>query len=227
MLKQKKNVILMILLITVICLAMAFVDAVISPSYFIKSEIKLILFILLPILFLWRTKQLGLGKEILRIDKQKLRMPILLGVGVYFFIIGTYIIIGPFFDFSQVTVALANNYGVHKENFIGVALYISFVNSLLEELFFRGFAFLILKKRTSKSFAYVFSSLAFALYHIAIMTGWFGLPLFLLLIVSLFLAGLLFNWLNEKCNNIYTSWLVHMCANFATNTIGFILFGIL
>ena len=29
---------------------------------------------------------------------------------------------------------------------------------------------------------------------------------------------------NEKYNNIYLSWLIHMFANFATNTIGFILF---
>ena len=32
---------------------------------------------------------------------------------------------------------------------------------------------------------------------------------------------------DEKYNNIYSSWLVHMCANFAINTVGFILFGIL
>lgn len=44
--------------------------------------------------------------------------------------------------------------------------------------------------------------------------------------IVLFLGGLIFNYLNEKCKNIYPSWLVHMCANFATNTIGFILFGI-
>ncbi|NMO95148.1 hypothetical protein [Paenibacillus lemnae] len=38
--------------------------------------------------------------------------------------------------------------------------------------------------------------------------------------------GLLFNWLNEKNGNIYASWMVHMCANLAINTIGFMLFEI-
>ena len=34
-------------------------------------------------------------------------------------------------------------------------------------------------------------------------------------------------YLNDKFGNIYSSWLVHMFANFAINTIGCILFGIL
>ncbi|MEG1428134.1 MAG: CPBP family glutamic-type intramembrane protease [Oscillospiraceae bacterium] len=73
----------------------------------------------------------------------------------------------------------------------------------------------------------MFSSIAFASYHIAMMTSWFEPTLFILLISCLFIAGILFNWLNEHYNNIHCSWLVHMCANFAINTVGFILFGII
>jgi membrane protease YdiL (CAAX protease family) len=173
-----------------------------------------------------RNKEISL-KGLMRLEKRMLTLPILLGVGVYLFILGAYFILGPYFDFSNVTVALADNYGVKKENFVPVALYISFANSLLEEFFFRGFAFITLKKLTTRRFAYLFSAGAFSLYHIAIMSSWFNPLLFFLLIASLFIAGLLFDWLNEKSNTIYTSWLVHMCANFATNTIGFLLFGIL
>lgn len=36
-------------------------------------------------------------------------------------------------------------------------------------------------------------------------------------------GGLIFNWLNEKLGCIYGSWLTHMFANFAINTIGFLL----
>ena len=35
------------------------------------------------------------------------------------------------------------------------------------------------------------------------------------------------DYLNERCENIYMSWLVHMFANFAINTVGCILFGII
>ena len=43
---------------------------------------------------------------------------------------------------------------------------------------------------------------------------------------GLIVGGLIFNALNDKFGNIYPSWFVHMAANFAINTIGFILFGI-
>ena len=39
----------------------------------------------------------------------------------------------------------------------------------------------------------------------------------------LVIGGMIFNWLNEKLDTIYCSWLTHMFANFAINTIGFIL----
>ena len=66
--------------------------------------------------------------------------------------------------------------------------------------------------------------MAFALYHIAMMIGWFGLPVIIISLVGLFIGGMIFNRFDEKSENIYLSWLIHMFANFATNTIGFILF---
>jgi membrane protease YdiL (CAAX protease family) len=154
-------------------------------------------------------------------------MSLLLGFGVFILILSGYFLMGPLFDFTHVTGALQENMGVNAGNFVLVALYISIVNSLLEEFFFRGFAFFTLKKLVGRRFAYLFSAGAFAVYHIAIMTSWFSIGLFLLLIVSLVMAGLLFNWLNERNGNIYASWMVHMFANLAINTIGFILFGII
>ena len=64
----------------------------------------------------------------------------------------------------------------------------------------------------------------FALYHIAMMIGWLGVPVILISILGLFIGGMIFNRFDEKNGTIYLSWLVHMFANFATNTIGFILF---
>lgn len=56
------------------------------------------------------------------------------------------------------------------------------------------------------------------------MKGWFSIYLYIITLIGLFIGGLIFNYLNEKNENIYSSWLVHMFANFAINTIGFILF---
>ncbi|UNK19632.1 CPBP family intramembrane metalloprotease [Paenibacillus sp. N3/727] len=221
----RKNIISMVTMIVIGCIAMAYVDAVISPDYAVKSIIKIFIFLTLPLGYSLLSKDVSF-RPLFKFEKKGMRFSILLGLGVFVFILGSYFLIGPNFDFSHVTESLQSNIGVNAGNFMFVAIYISIVNSLLEEFFFRGFAFLTLKKLTGRKFAYIFSAGAFSVYHIAMMTSWFTVPLFILLIVSLFVAGLLFNWLNERNGNIYTSWMVHMSANLAINTIGFILFGL-
>lgn len=202
---------------------MAVVDAIIQPGYVIKSAIKLALFLLLPALYSLFDKKCEL-KKVFVFDKKGFCSALSLALAVYIFILGAYLLLKNVFDFSLLTSSLTESTGVSKDNFIFVAIYISFANSLLEEFFFRGFAFLTLKKLISRKFAYVFSALMFALYHIAMMIGWFGLPVLLLTILGLFVGGVIFNYFNEKYDNVYTSWLIHMFANFAINTIGFMLF---
>lgn len=221
----KKKTIILIVLIG--CLIMGFIDAVIRPDYLVKSFIKIILFSIMPIIYSRYYKELNLSSLFKVKSKREIIIALLAGLAVFLFILGAYLIIGRFFDFSNVTSSLSENIGVDKENFILVAIYISFVNSLLEEFFFRGFAFLKLKEVSTRKFAYIFSALAFALYHVAMMIGWFDISLFILTIGGLFIGGLIFNYFNEKYKNIYVSWLIHMFANFAINYIGFMLFNII
>ncbi|WP_288222514.1 CPBP family intramembrane glutamic endopeptidase [uncultured Clostridium sp.] len=224
MLNKKKTIILIVLLA---CLVMGFIDVVIRPQYLIKSFVKIILFSMMPILYSKYNKELNVASLFKIKSKNEILTAILSGVGVFVIIFGAYLVIGKFFDFSNVVSSLSENTGVTISNFIFVAIYISFINSLLEEFFFRGFAFLKLKEVTSRKFAYIFSSLAFAFYHVAMMIGWFDINLFLLTIVGLFIGGIIFNYFNEKYKNIYVTWLIHMFANFAINIVGFILFNII
>ncbi len=220
---QKKKSTALCVLVLLCCGVMAAVDGA-QVGYAQKSAVKLALFLLVPLLFA-RFGSVWL-KSLFVAGKRQLLFALSLGAGVYALILGGYFLLRGFFDFSAVTGALAANVGVTKGNFLFVALYISFVNSLLEEFFFRGFAFLTLKTLSSRRFACVFSAVAFALYHVAMMRGWFGAGLFALLLAGLFVGGLLFNALVERGGSIYPSWLVHMCANFAINTVGFVLFGV-
>lgn len=205
------------------CICMGFVDAVIQPGYLIKSAIKIVLFLLLPILYSLYDKDCKL-KNLFKPDKKGFLLATGLGVGVYLVVLGAYLLFKDVFDFSALTTSLTSTTGVNKNNFIFVAIYISFANSLLEEFFFRGFAFLTLKGYSNRTVSYIVSAALFALYHIAMMIGWFGLPVIILAMIGLFIGGIIFNFFNEKYNNIYLSWLIHMFSNFATNTIGFILF---
>jgi len=223
---DKKAIISIIALVVIGCLLMAMVDAVFSADYAVKSAIKLALFLMLPFGYCLLDKEVSF-KSLFIVNKKSVLTSLGMGLAVYIIIIVAYFGAGRFFDLSNITNSLTDNIGVSKSNFVFVAIYISFINSLLEEFFFRGFAFLSLKKLAGRKIAYVFSASAFSLYHIAIMASWFSIWLLTLIVLSLFIAGLMFNWLNEKNENIYNSWLVHMFANFAINTIGFILFGII
>ncbi len=221
--KTKRNIIIVI--IVLVCGLMSVVDAVIQPGYFIKSLIKITLFLLCPLIYSFYDKECNLKKLFIP-DKKGILTALLLGVGVYAVVVGAYFAFRGIFDFSALTSSLTSTTGVNKNNFIFVAVYISFANSLLEEFFFRGFAFLTLKGVSNRVLAYVVSSTFFAVYHIAMMIGWFAWPVILLSMIGLFVGGVIFDFMNEKYNNIYLSWLIHMFANFATNTIGFILFSI-
>lgn len=221
-----KKVILMVALIVVFCVLMAVIDGILKADYFIKSIIKLVLFLILPAVYSFCDKDIKI-KEIFIPEKRGIKLAIILCILVYVIILGGYLLLKDVFDFSEVTSTLTANIGVTGDNFIFVSLYISFVNSLLEEFFFRGFAFITLKRITSRKFAYLFSAAVFAVYHIAMMIGWFRLDVFLVIMAGLFAGGLIFNYLNERSATVYPSWLVHMFANFAINTVGFILFGII
>ena len=219
---MKRSAVLIILAGLLCCAAMALVDGLWQPAYALKSGIKVVLFLLIPLGLSLLQKDVAF-RELFRFRKKGFAIALGLGIGIYGVILGAYLLVRNWFDFSGIAKSLSQNAGVTKDNFLFVSLYISFANSLLEEFFFRGFLFTNLKRLRSRSFAYGFSALLFSVYHVAMMIGWFSPVLFILVMVGLMAGGMIFNWLNERLDTIYCSWLTHMFANFAINTIGFML----
>lgn len=201
------------------------IDAVIQPNYFAKIPIKILFFLALPMIFFIANKEeFKEFKKLFVFKKSGIFKSLLLGAAVYAVIMSAYLLLRDIIDFSRVTSSLTDGMGITAENFIYVSLYISLMNSFLEEFFFRGYGFITLKKYTGRKFAYIFSSAVFAVYHIGMLIGMFGIGALSLLLFGLIVGGCIFNYLNEKNENIYSSWFVHMFANFAINTVGMILF---
>ncbi|MBR2131824.1 MAG: CPBP family intramembrane metalloprotease [Oscillospiraceae bacterium] len=223
--KQSVYVMVSVLLCTIL---MSVVDGIIQPGYAVKSAVKIVVFYLIPqIYFLWNREERPYIKQMFQPDKRGLKRAAVLGAGVYAVIVSGYFLLRDVIDFSGIAGQLTADAGVHAGNFLFVALYISLMNSLLEEFFFRGYAFLTLKRLTSRRFAYLFSSILFAAYHLGMTAGWFAPGVWLLSMAGLFVGGCIFDYLNEKSDNLYASWLVHLCANAAINTVGCVLFEIL
>ena len=207
-------------------IAITFIDAFVHPNYFTKIPIKILFFLVLPLLFFAKNREVFKDfKKMFVFKKSGILKALLLGIGVYAIIVGGYFFTRDIIDFSNVTSGLTEGMGITADNFIYVSLYISLMNSFLEEFFFRGFGFMTLKKYTSRKAAYAFSSALFAIYHIGMLAGMFDFQTLLLLLLGLVAGGCIFNYLNESNDSIYPSWFVHMFANFAINTVGFILFG--
>lgn len=205
---------------------MSIVDGFIQPGYILKSLIKIGVFLIIPFTLDYLRGDRDIYEYLKAKDKKSLYISIALGLGVYAFIIIAYFLISPFIDFTLIKRELLGELGVTKDNFIFVAIYISFVNSLLEEFFFRGFLFLGLLEKATRKTAYVISAGLFALYHVMVMDSWFNPYLFILAMLGLFTGGLIFNYINEKNKTILNSWIVHIMANLAINHIGLMMFNI-
>ncbi len=224
--KDKKQLAIILSLLAFGVVSMAIIDGVISPPYAVKSACKAVIFGVIPI-----TAMLVTGNRdffsLLKPSKRGLLLSLSLGIALYAIIVGGYFLLRDVFDFSAVTASLTEGEGVTKENFPFVALYISVCNSFLEEFFFRGFAFLRLCRILDRRISYAVSALAFAVYHVAIMSGWFSPLLFALLLIGLYAGGVIFNRLDEATGDIFPSWVLHAFANLGINTVGLILFEII
>ena len=212
-----KRLHLILFAVILACLTMAYVEAVLQPGYAVKSAIKLLLF---------TAAVCTLGDVPRWLRREGLGMGLCLGGGIFAVVLGAFFLFRPFLDLDAIARGLLGKEGVSRENFLWVALYISIVNSLLEELLFRGLGYLALRRHAPEGFAMVFSAAAFAAYHAAILDGWFTWWVYGLCMLGLFLGGLIFNFLDRR-GSLLPSWLAHAGANLAINTAGLVMFGIL
>ena len=213
---MKRKAFTIIFAMVLVCAVMAFMESVVQPGYAAKSCVKVLLFSAAVfgcgVRGLFRREGLGLG--------------IVLGGAIFAVILGAFFLFRPFIDLNAIAGGLLEKEGISRENFLWAALYISVVNSLLEELLFRGLGYLELRKFVPEPFAMVFSAAAFAAYHVAILDGWLNWWVYALCMLGLFLGGLIFNFLDRR-GGILPGWLAHAGANLAINTIGLIMFGLL
>lgn len=217
---SKNNKLFIMLYVIISVLLMAFVEIIIEPSYLIKSLIKIFLFFGIPFIILKKLKIKILDN--FKVNKKDIFKLIKIGIGVFIAGVVSYLILRNFFDFSKLTKSLLVDQQVSKNQFILVALYISFGNSLLEEFMFRLISFIKLKDYCDKKTAYLFSVFMFSIYHAAMFVFSFPPIITCISLVGLFILGLLFDYLDDKDNNIYNSWIVHMFADFVIMIVGFI-----
>ena len=211
----------MIIVIILCCVIMALAETVIEPAYWIKSAMKAAVFLLLPLITL-KVLNVKVFDGNFALNKKDIVKLSALGLAIYCAIIGVFFLTRNVFDYSALVDSQMADQKIDSSGFIWIALYISFGNSFLEEFLFRFIAFIKLSEFVSKKFAYIFSSVMFAVYHIAFIGQSFPLPLLLLSLFGLAVGGFIFDLVDNKNGNIYYSWFIHMFADFAIMTIWYI-----
>ena len=118
-----------IVLVIICCVFMALIETIIEPAYIVKSALKVAVFLLLPLVYakITHTKLLD---EFFKIDKRGMMKLFVLGSFIYAVILGAYTLTKNFFDYASLVQSLSADQKVNSGSFIGVALYISFCNSL-------------------------------------------------------------------------------------------------
>ena len=219
--KNCKKSLWLIIMVIICCIAMAVIEVLIEPAYYVKSLLKIIFFLFVPLVFLKLQKQ-KVFADSFGLNKKSVLKLSALGLIIYTIIMLAYLLTKGLFSYSALVNSLSSDQNVAQNSFIWVALYISFCNSLLEEFLFRFVAFIKLSEYTTKNIAYIFSSCLFALYHVAMIGTSFPFPLLILALVGLAIGGAIFNYVDDKSKNIYNSWIIHMFADFAIMTIWYI-----
>lgn len=224
---MKKAYIIVVSLIA--CIILYLFEQVLTVNYITKTIAKLILFIGIPYIYLKLVKKSSVkdGLNLRRFETSTLKLGLILGAVSFAVIIGVYFVLRGYIDFSGIVQELQFKSKVTPSNFIFVGLYITFGNSFLEEFFFRGFIFLNLFNQGSKKLAYIYSSVLFSVYHIAIFKTWFNPLLIGLTLFGLISIGIIFDWLDNKTESFINSWIVHALADSAVIIIGMKMFNII
>ncbi|MCL2637386.1 MAG: CPBP family intramembrane metalloprotease [Oscillospiraceae bacterium] len=216
---MKNKVFLLIIFSLLACVLHAIMLYSPFNQYAFTSITKIVLFTSFPFIFTRFCKDLKFKDFfIFKGDRKNVKISLLLGLGVFAVIWIVFLFIRQFIEREMVIGALANN-GITQSNFFLVFIYVVLINASLEELFFRGFIFETLYRRNMKILAHSYSSLLFAVYHVAILREALSLPMMIFCIAGLVAAGLIFNALVVKCKCITGALIVHISANLALNTI--------
>jgi len=191
---------------------------VLMGDYIFVSAVKWFLFLGMPVIYAIHYTDYDVFKGTIHMepvnfsrDTNILVITFLPLLGVVLAFLGTEHLI----DLKFIEGDLISYYRLTRENFILYGLYIVFVNSLLEEVFFRGFIFLNLKKLGHPRLAYLLSAGLFSLYHLDLIIHWFPPGILVLSLGGIFIGGLIFAYLDTLTHGLMEGYAAHVMADLA------------
>lgn len=93
------------------------------------------------------------------------------------------------------------------------SLYLVIVNSLLEEMFWRGFVLERFVSVLVRSHAVLLSSFFYSLYHLIVSSVLFGFKWGCLITLLVFVVGNVWGWMKARYPSVYSTWFSHLLAD--------------
>ena len=104
--------------------------------------------------------------------------------------------------------------------YLGMALYITFVNSLLEEYVWRWFVYRRCEVLAGKKIAVPLAALLFTFHHIVVFSVQLGTNTAILASFGVFVGGAIWSWCYGRFRSIWPGWVSHVAADVAGLAVG-------
>lgn len=113
-----------------------------------------------------------------------------------------------------------------KENYLALALFISFVNSAMEEYYWRWFVYGNLRDHMKVGLAHLVAAIGFSLHHIVVTMQFFRWDLALFLSLCVGIGGAMWSWMYQRQGTVIGAWVSHIIIDLMIMWVGYeIVFG--
>ena len=205
-------------------LAMVIIQLAFNLDGVVGYSLYKVLFLVPPLIYC-RVRGISVLGDVLRPANWRNRLPAAIGLGLAcgaIFLSVYFIAIDWLVDRSVIVERMGAQFSVTAATVALVAPVTIFLNSLLEEFFYRGFAFGQLVRRR-RILGCCLPAAAFAAQHLLFINQWLAPGLLALAGVGLFAFAWILQVLYAKTGSIVAPWVVHMFADLAMMTIALLL----
>lgn len=175
------------------------------------------IFMLVPPVLYCRTKGIPIGAELLKFRNGRRGLGVAIGLGVLAIVIfwGLYVWLGDLLlDKEKITRQIGDQFRVNARTVLYVAPITIFLNSFLEEFFYRAFAFGRLL-RLNRRIAILLPATVFTAQHLLFIHHWVSPLPYAMAVAGLFIFALILQRVYERTDSIVAPWLIHVLGDAA------------
>ena len=175
-----------------------------------------IAFLLLPLIYC-RLHGISVRRDVLKLQnwRRGLKWTLALGLLAILIFWGAYFALGDLLlDRSKIVAKIGTQFSVNSRTVFVIAPITIVLNSLLEEFFYRGFAFGLLVQR-NRAVGYVLPAVVFTVQHVLFIYDWMGWVPFAMAVAGLFVFAVVLERMYAETETLVAPWIIHVFGDVA------------